>query len=854
MLQKMANDRKASRTPVPIATVLLLLASHLPSNGVLGYSRGAPDTACGDLMPGHGLVTQGTPSPYTIAPGAASVEGGKRMLVTLHTRDDERGFMGFLVQARNPDDESQIVGTFFTTDHSYLTCGKGFNNAVTHSSSTAKPKVLLEWEAPSDYSGDVVFKGTFVKTYDTYWVGVTSEKVTITNPPGSQGGPAALPPAPAPAPAPVPSPVPSPAPVPVPVPVPAPVPAATNNATTTTTTEFSASVSPDVVDTVSPENPGDFVINVVDAPGVDGDIPVVENDNGVATNGGEGSVLTPTLVFSPSSPASPTLSTSPASPSSPLSSTTTSSSSSSSSSNSSPTTADSFSSITDNPTSSSVTESSPAEDEPEPERNVQGTGTNPRRRFGLSGRFKTTTAATVETTTTTTASPKATSARVPIENLPPGVASLYNTMQNIYLGCKANKGCYGFPSGCENSENCQMLTTYAKVSSGYRFEIMGDAGSNAYVAVGLSDDQKMGDDSVMACASINGAVDVLMGFNVGKSNELLSNAKYGLSDIKTAGVDGRIYCSFVRQALTQVNNINFDLEAERFHLMLAKGPASANKLGYHQAREVSAGTSSMTEFAALEGGSSSDLFLKLHACFMIGAWVCAASCGILLARYYKQTWLDNKCCGIDQWFHFHRLFMILTWGLTIAGFVLIVIYEGGWTEDPVSENPHPVIGIVSIGLCFIQPFMALCRCKPTHKRRPVFNWLHWFVGNSAQILGLTAIFFGFDLIHAPKWTWFILIIFIAFHCIVHLILSIGQCISDSRGDKSNNVFPLKEMNGSRSPLHPVDKREDAPGGTFRKTMLAIYLIVVWLITALLMLIVVAGEQQLRDWKLLFWEK
>ncbi|XP_066965921.1 putative ferric-chelate reductase 1 homolog isoform X2 [Macrobrachium rosenbergii] len=676
MLQKMANDRKASRTPVPIATVLLLLASHLPSNGVLGYSRGAPDTACGDLMPGHGLVTQGTPSPYTIAPGAASVEGGKRMLVTLHTRDDERGFMGFLVQARNPDDESQIVGTFFTTDHSYLTCGKGFNNAVTHSSSTAKPKVLLEWEAPSDYSGDVVFKGTFVKTYDTYWVGVTSEKVTITNPPGSQGGPAALPPAPAPAPAPVPSPVPSPAPVPVPVPVPAPVPAATNNATTTTTTEFSAS----------------------------------------------------------------------------------------------------------------------------------------------------------------------------------GVASLYNTMQNIYLGCKANKGCYGFPSGCENSENCQMLTTYAKVSSGYRFEIMGDAGSNAYVAVGLSDDQKMGDDSVMACASINGAVDVLMGFNVGKSNELLSNAKYGLSDIKTAGVDGRIYCSFVRQALTQVNNINFDLEAERFHLMLAKGPASANKLGYHQAREVSAGTSSMTEFAALEGGSSSDLFLKLHACFMIGAWVCAASCGILLARYYKQTWLDNKCCGIDQWFHFHRLFMILTWGLTIAGFVLIVIYEGGWTEDPVSENPHPVIGIVSIGLCFIQPFMALCRCKPTHKRRPVFNWLHWFVGNSAQILGLTAIFFGFDLIHAPKWTWFILIIFIAFHCIVHLILSIGQCISDSRGDKSNNVFPLKEMNGSRSPLHPVDKREDAPGGTFRKTMLAIYLIVVWLITALLMLIVVAGEQQLRDWKLLFWEK
>ncbi|XP_068248554.1 putative ferric-chelate reductase 1 homolog isoform X1 [Palaemon carinicauda] len=816
----MANNRKELRTPTLTAALLLLLATNFPLSGVMGYSRGAPDTACGHMIPGHGAgTTQISSSPYTIAPGAATLEGGKRMLVTLQTPDGVAGFEGFLVQARNADDESQVVGTFFTTDHSYITCGKGFNNAVTHTSNAKKPRVLLEWEAPSDYTGDVVFKATFVQEYEKFWVGVTSEKVTITQAPGSQGGgPASVVP-------------------------PAPVPETTS---TTTTTEFSDFVSPDVVDTVSPENPGDLVISVVDGPGVDADVPVVGNEPGVVVNGGEGSVLTPTLVSSSSSSTSPALSTSP----------------DSSFPSSSPTTAVSPSSFTDNPTSSSVTESSstePEEEQPEeeqPERNAGGRP-NQRQRFGLLGRFKTTAAPTTAPTnaiTTETAKPTTTT-RIPIENLSPEVASLQNTMQNIYLGCRVNKGCFGFPSGCIDAENCQMLATYAKVSSGYKFEIMGDAANDAYVAIGLSDDQKMGKDSVMACTSTNGQVDVLMGFNSGKSNEILTDSKYGLSDIKTAGIDGRVYCSFIRQAMTEINNIQYNLQDERYHLMLAKGPAaSPAKLSYHNAREVTVGTSSMDEFAALESSQIGDLYLKLHACFMIGAWVFAASTGILLARYYKQTWLDNRCCGIDQWFHFHRLFMILTWGLTIAGFVLIVIHVGGWVDDPISENPHPIIGIVSIGLCFIQPFMALCRCSPNHKRRPLFNWLHWFVGNSAQILGLTAIFFGFDLIHSPKWTWFILIIFIAFHCIVHLILSIGQCVSDYKGDKSNNVFPLKEMNGSRSPLHPVDKREDAPGGTFRKTMLAIYLIVVSVITALLMLIVVAGEEQLRDWKLLFWEK
>lgn len=608
---------------------------------VCGYSRGAPDTTCENMTPGHGLTKQDGPSPYTITPSSSSVESGKRMLVTLEAPDDNPGFEGFLVQARRSGSD-EIVGTFFTTDHSYITCGKGFNNAVTHSSPTKKPKVSLQWEAPSDFEGDVVFMSSFVQSYDTYWVGVTSEKVTVTKGAEPQ------------------------------------TPATTAAATTTTTT------------TTTPESSGS------------------------------------------------------------------------------------------------------------------------------------------------------------------GIASLQNAMQNIYLGCQTNKGCFGFPSGCEEKEDCNMLMTYTKVSSGYQFEITGTAGSSGYVAGGLSLDNTMGTDSVMACTALDGEVDVLMTFNEGKTNEILSNSKYGITDIKTTQVDGKVYCSFIRQTVTEIKSIKFDLAEDRFNLMLARGPAAQNQLRYHDKRLISSGTSSLEDFELKE--AKSELFKTLHACFMIAAWVAAASCGIILARYFKQTWLQSQCCGIDQWFHFHRFFMILTWSLTMAGSGFIVYYVGGWSDIPLSTNPHPLLGAISTGLCFIQPFMALFRCSPTHKKRPIFNWLHWFVGNSAQILGLTAIFYGLNILKKPTWSWFVLIVFIAFHCIVHLILSVGQCVSDSKANRLNNVFPMKELNGSRNPLHPVDKRTDAPGGTFRKAMLAIYLIVTWLIAAVLIVIVIFREEQLREWGILFWEK
>jgi hypothetical protein len=66
----------------------------------------------------------------------------------------------------------------------------------------------------------------------------------------------------------------------------------------------------------------------------------------------------------------------------------------------------------------------------------------------------------------------------------------------------------------------------------------------------------------------------------------------------------------------------------------------------------------------------------------------------------------------------------------MAGFVIIFIELQGWSAV---DNPHAILGCITTGLAFIQPFMAAFRPAPSAPRRPLFNWVHWLVGNLAHI-------------------------------------------------------------------------------------------------------------------------
>ena len=76
--------------------------------------------------------------------------------------------------------------------------------------------------------------------------------------------------------------------------------------------------------------------------------------------------------------------------------------------------------------------------------------------------------------------------------------------------------------------------------------------------------------------------------------------------------------------------------------------------------------------------------------------------------------------------------MFLVVVLTIAGVVLIYIYSDGIVTGP--GETHALLGFITAILAFLQPIGAMFRPHPDSSRRPIFNWLHWLVGNSAHVI------------------------------------------------------------------------------------------------------------------------
>jgi len=309
--------------------------------------------------------------------------------------------------------------------------------------------------------------------------------------------------------------------------------------------------------------------------------------------------------------------------------------------------------------------------------------------------------------------------------------------------------------------------------------------------------------------------------------------------------DGLITCEFRRPALLNIplphrnENKTFQLENDQYSVFLAEGPFQSGLLGYHNIKDYTI-LQKLGEVHNLV--ASSKIALRLHGAFMIFAWIGSASLGMLVARYFKQTWTSTQCCKKDIWFVLHRTLMVLTWLLTMAGFLLI-FYQSGWVWIYRSDesfdkngNPHPILGVVTTVLCFVQPFMALVRPHPGSSSRPLFNWMHWFVGNGAHITGIVTIFFAvqLDKSELPKETDSLLIAFVIFHALVHLIMSCVMCKSehDAIGSKSTkNGYPMRQM-GRSYPDYEELKR-DAPGAGLRKFFLAVYILVGSLITAAL---------------------
>ncbi|XP_016968221.1 putative ferric-chelate reductase 1 homolog isoform X2 [Drosophila biarmipes] len=412
----------------------------------------------------------------------------------------------------------------------------------------------------------------------------------------------------------------------------------------------------------------------------------------------------------------------------------------------------------------------------------------------------------------------------------------------IYNGCGQSKNCFGFPDGCVATKTCTSITVVTVRGDVFEFEIQSGKGTNAaYVAVGLSDDAKMGDDLTTECVPENGRVSLYSSLtSASPYSAVRSSVSQNSARLLDASiVDGVIYCRVQRDAVTNVQGRTFDLRNGKYHLLVASGSSlKENSVGYHDiGRLPSAQAINLAEVQDL--GGSSRLLVQLHGAFMIAAWIGTTSLGIIFARYFKQTWVGSQSCGKDQWFAWHRLLMVTTWSLTVAAYVLI------WVElKRAVWHAHSIIGLITVILCFIQPIGALFRPGPNDKKRPYFNWGHWLGGNLAHILGIVTIFFSVKLPKAelPEWMDWILVSFVVVHVLVHLIFSIAGMASERHQSQRANTFQMGDL--SHHQQHAMrngmsmERKMDAPYGSMRKGLLGVYGVVLFLFVVVLILLVV----------------
>ncbi|XP_050523392.1 putative ferric-chelate reductase 1 homolog [Daktulosphaira vitifoliae] len=772
-------------------SILISLGGLLYVNG---YETGAPVLTCRTMVPGHGEAAQTTPAPYRILP--SDVTSG-RVRVTLTAPKANDYFTGFLIQARVPSAGDNAVGSFVQVpqDSQTLDCNEITGSGVTHGSNTKKKSVEFDWEAPSNFDGQVQFVATVVFDYATFWTGIISSPVqvrgtrdapslnnqnpqtaraeqgvkeiesNIYNECGRSKNCVGSPPG---------------------------CIQASNCRAVVALTHFSgryqfemlAHDSKYVAFGLSDDNKmgGDGVIECVHEESGRGssvsaykswNVPFRKQNKRVDDLFGvnlDSAAIVDGAIYCKVS-------------------------------------LDSLIKIEDR-----------TYDLDREEYFVLLASGSSLKPFSVGYH---------DVAFSSSPDKKRLSQLKAARVLDP-----------FYNECGETKNCFGLPEGCLTTQDCVAVTAVKVDGIRYIFEMK--AKNAAYVAVGLSDDQKMGGDSVIECVHENtgsNQIKAYRSWNIQnqKNNKRVPNQNE-ITLLNASYVDGTIYCSVFHEAVTTIEGVKFDLIQNKYNLLLAAGTSLKERsVGFHDLAYTStAEASSLSEIKSLK--PSSKILLRLHGTFMVVAWIGAASIGIVVARYYKQTWVESSCCGKDLWFGWHRLLMMFTWILSLSGSACIFLELGEWVSGP--SQTHAILGVTTTVLAFFQPIFAAFRPHPDSPKRPIFNWIHWLVGNAAHIIAILTIFFAVTLSKAelPAWVDWILVVYVGFYVIIHLILSISGCLSEKSGSMRVNTFPMKDLHNGRNSMN-YEQQKDNPHSGFRKFWLFIHVLFIVLITTILALIV-----------------
>lgn len=128
-------------------------------NQIASLPNGAPESTCNNLMPVHGnIVPEATQSLFQVIPQSPVVGQGQILRVEIPSNIPQLSFKGFMIHARTPN--GRVVGRFASSADGLvklINCN-GAQNTATHSDTSPKVEFGLDWQAPTDYLGDIIFK------------------------------------------------------------------------------------------------------------------------------------------------------------------------------------------------------------------------------------------------------------------------------------------------------------------------------------------------------------------------------------------------------------------------------------------------------------------------------------------------------------------------------------------------------------------------------------------------------------------------------------------------------------------------------------------------------------------------
>lgn len=142
--------------PLRLTSYIVFLI-HLKA--IVCLPNGAPVSTCSTLLPVHSNIPpEATQSLFQIVPQANAVGQGQILRIEIPSDIPSLAFKGFIIHARTPN--GRVVGRFAQSADGLvklINCD-GPQNTATHANTSPKVDFGLDWQAPSDYLGDVIFK------------------------------------------------------------------------------------------------------------------------------------------------------------------------------------------------------------------------------------------------------------------------------------------------------------------------------------------------------------------------------------------------------------------------------------------------------------------------------------------------------------------------------------------------------------------------------------------------------------------------------------------------------------------------------------------------------------------------